>query len=606
MSKDNSNKTNNKSNKYEKPNDLKNTMNKLLSDLKPFKFKIILVIIFAIGGTVFSIMGPKITGEITNIIFDGVMSKISTGVGIDFDKILNIIYKLLTLYVVSAVLNYIQGFIITGVAQKYSYELRERISVKINKLPLSYFDEVSYGDVLSRVTNDVDTVSQTLNQSLSQVITNITTLIGVMIMMLTISVPMTVVTVLIVPLSLLIVSFIVKKSQKYFIEQQSFLGDMNGHIEEVYGGHNIVKAFNAEDDVLEEFSIINDQLYVSSWKAQFLSGVMQPMMNFVGNLGYVLVSILGGWFTIQGKLQVGDILSFIQYTKNFTQPIAQVAQVSNILQSTMASAERVYDFLGEDEEEKVENPIDLSKIDIKGGVSFKDIKFGYNEDQMIINDFTEDIKPGQKVAIVGPTGAGKTTIIKLLMRFYDLNEGAILIDGNNIVDFTREDLRSNFGMVLQDTWLYSNTIKENIRYGRLDASDEDVYKAADAAYAHRFIMTLPNGYDMEINEEADNISQGQKQLITIARAIIADPKILILDEATSSVDTRTETLIQKAMDNLMQNRTSFVIAHRLSTIRDADVILVMKDGDIIEKGNHEELLARGGFYEELYNSQFAE
>lgn len=592
--------------KYDKPQDFKGTSRKLLDDLGPYKVKLILVVVFAIGSTIFSIVGPKIMGTITNIIFEGVIAKITVGDGIDFPRILNIIYKLIGLYVISAVLAYIQGFIVTGVAQSYSYELRERISKKINRLPLSYFDEVSYGDVLSRVTNDVDTVSQTLNQSLSQIITNFVTLIGILVMMIYISIPMTLVALLIVPVSIFFVSLIVKKSQKYFMEQQNYLGEVNGHIEEVYGGHNIVKAFNAEDEVTEKFEEINQDLYQTGWKSQFLSGLMQPIMNFVGNLGYVMVSIMGGWFTIKGRMQVGDILSFIQYTRSFTQPIAQVAQVSNVLQSTVAAAERVYNFLEEDEELEVENPIDMDTVKIDGNVSFENIKFGYNKGETIINNFSQDIKKGQKVAIVGPTGAGKTTIIKLLMRFYDVDEGAILVDGHNIKDFTRHDLRSNFGMVLQDTWLYSGTIKDNIRYGRLNATDEEVYRAADAAYAHRFITTLPDGYDMEINEEADNISQGQKQLLTIARAILSDPKILILDEATSSVDTRTELLIQKAMENLMENRTSFIIAHRLSTIRDADIILVMKDGDIIEKGSHDELIAKKGFYEELYNSQFSE
>ena len=595
-----------RANKYDKPEDFKGTTKKLLDDLKPYRVRLILVFIFAIGSTVFSIVGPKIMGTITNIIFEGVIDKITVGGGIDFPRILDIIYKLIGLYVLSAFLAYVQGFIVTGVAQRYSYELRERISKKINKLPLSYFDKVSYGDVLSRVTNDVDTVSQTLNQSLSQIITNFITVIGILVMMISISVPMTLVALLIVPISIFFVSLIVKKSQGYFMKQQNYLGEVNGHIEEVYGGHNIVKAFNAEDEVVGEFEKINDDLYDSGWKSQFLSGTMQPIMNFIGNLGYVMVSIMGGWFTIKGSIQVGDILSFIQYTRSFTQPIAQVAQVSNVLQSTVAAAERVYGFLEEDEELETENPLSLDDVEIKGNVTFDNIKFGYKEGETIINNFSEDVKPGQKVAIVGPTGAGKTTIIKLLMRFYDVNEGAILIDGHNIKDFTRHDLRSNFGMVLQDTWLYSGSIRENIRYGRLDATDEEVYRAADAAYAHRFINTLPDGYDMEINEEADNISQGQKQLLTIARAILSDPKILILDEATSSVDTRTEVLIQKAMENLMSGRTSFIIAHRLSTIRDADVILVMKDGDIIEKGSHDELIAKKGFYEDLYNSQFSE
>ncbi len=591
---------------YEKAEDFSGTSRKLLNDLKPYKLKLILVVIFAIGSTVFAIVGPKIMGQITTVIYEGVISKITTGGVIDFARIMSIIMKLVVLYAISAVFSYIQGFIVTGVAQRFSYNLREKISKKINKLPLSYFDKVSYGDVLSRVTNDVDTINQALNQSLSMIITNITTIFGVLIMMLSISLPMTLVAILVVPFSVLTALIIVKKSQTYFMSQQKLLGDVNGYIEEIYGGHNIVKAFNAEEQVEGDFQEINQNLRHSALKAFFLSGMMQPLMNFIGNIGYVIVSIMGGWFTIQGKINVGDILSFIQYNRNFTQPIAQVAQISNVLQSTIAAAERVYEFLEEEEELPVEKPLVLKDVNISGRVTFKNIKFGYNEDEMIINNFSEDVAPGKKVAIVGPTGAGKTTIIKLLMRFYDVNEGAILIDGHNIKEFTRHDLRDNFGMVLQDTWLYSGSIRENIRYGRLDATDEEVERAADAAYAHRFINTFPDGYDTEINEEADNISQGQKQLLTIARAILSDPKILILDEATSSVDTRTEVLIQKAMDNLMKGRTSFVIAHRLSTIRDADTILVMKDGDIIEKGNHEELMERGGFYEELYNSQFSE
>jgi ATP-binding cassette subfamily B protein len=493
---------------------------------------------------------------------------------------------------------------VTGVSQKVSYNLRKEISEKINRLPLKYFDSVSHGDVLSRVTNDVDTVSQTLNQSLSQIITSATTLIGVLIMMLYISWEMTIAAILILPLSMVLVLAIVKKSQKYFIEQQKALGKVNGHIEEVYGGHNIMKAFNAEKEVVDQFRKINKELYDSAWKSQFLSGMMMPIMNFIGNLGYVAVSILGGWYASRGVIEVGDILSFIQYIKSFTQPISQVAQISNVIQSTVAAAERVFAFL-EEKEEVTESakPVELEKVE--GRVTFENVKFGYNEDKIIIKSFSADIKPGQKVAIVGPTGAGKTTIVKLLMRFYELNSGRILIDGHDIKEFTREHLRSHFGMVLQDTWLFSGSIMENIRYGRLSASDEEVIEAAKAAHVHRFIKTLPDGYNMMINEEANNISQGQKQLLTIARAILSDPRILILDEATSSVDTRTEILIQKAMENLMRGRTSFIIAHRLSTIKDTDLILVMKDGDIVEQGNHEELLRKKGFYAELYNSQFA-
>jgi ATP-binding cassette subfamily B protein len=561
--------------------------------------------IFAIGSTVFSIAGPQILGKATTKIYEGVISKITgSGGGIDFQYLLNTVLLLLGLYIISAVFSYIQGLIVTGVSQKVSYNLRKEISEKINRLPLKYFDSVSHGDVLSRVTNDVDTVSQTLNQSLSQIITSATTLIGVLIMMLYISWEMTIAAILILPLSMVLVLAIVKKSQKYFIEQQKALGKVNGHIEEVYGGHNIMKAFNAEKEVVDQFRKINKELYDSAWKSQFLSGMMMPIMNFIGNLGYVAVSILGGWYASRGVIEVGDILSFIQYIKSFTQPISQVAQISNVIQSTIAAAERVFAFL-EEKEEVTESakPVELDKVE--GRVTFENVKFGYNEDKIIIKNFSADIKPGQKVTIVGPTGAGKTTIVKLLMRFYELNSGRILIDGHDIKEFTREHLRSHFGMVLQDTWLFSGSIMENIRYGRLSASDEEVIEAAKAAHVHRFIKTLPDGYSMMINEEANNISQGQKQLLTIARAILSDPRILILDEATSSVDTRTEILIQKAMENLMRGRTSFIIAHRLSTIKDADLILVMKDGDIVEQGNHEELLRKKGFYAELYNSQFA-
>ncbi len=592
--------------RFEKPKDFKGTFSKLLNYLRPYKLKLIIVMIFAIGSTVFSIVGPKILGKATTEIFEGIISKISgvEGGGIDFQYILNIILLLIGLYVISALFSFIQGLIVTGVAQKVSYNLRKEISEKVNRLPLKYFDGVSHGDVLSRVTNDVDTVSQSLNQSMSQIITSATTLVGVLIMMLSISWQMTIAAVLILPISMILVMTVVKKSQKYFRAQQKSLGQVNGHIEEVYGGHNIMKAFNAEDEVIEEFSKINGELYNSAWKAQFLSGMMMPIMTFIGNIGYVAVSILGGWYAIRKTIEVGDILSFIQYIRSFTQPIAQVAQISNVLQSTVAAAERVFEFLGEDEEIK-ESEVPVKLEEVEGSVTFENVKFGYNEDKIIINNFSADIKPGQKVAIVGPTGAGKTTIVKLLMRFYDLNEGRILIDGYDINDFTREDLRDNFGMVLQDTWLFSGSIMDNIRYGRLDATDDEVIKASKSAYAHRFIQTLPDGYNMVINEEANNISQGQKQLLTIGRAILSDPKILILDEATSSVDTRTEVLIQKAMENLMKGRTSFIIAHRLSTIRDADLILVMKDGDIVEQGSHEELLQKNGFYAELYNSQFA-
>ena len=592
-----------KGRRFEKPKDFKGTFSKLLDYLSPYKVKLIIVIIFAIGSTIFSIVGPKVLGKATTKIFEGLISKISGGPGIDFGYIKRILLILLGLYGLSSLFSYIQGFIVSGVAQKVSYNLRKEISQKINRLPLKYFDSVPYGEVLSRITNDVDTVSQSLNQSMSQIITSATTFIGVLIMMLSISWQMTIVALLILPISAFLIMTVVKRSQKYFREQQKFLGQVNGHIEEVYAGQNIVKAFNAEDQVISEFEDINQNLYGSAWKSQFISGMMMPIMSFVGNLGYVGVSILGGWLTIRNVIEVGDILSFIQYIRSFTQPITQVAQISNVLQSTIAAAERVFEFLEEEEEvEDTKTPVKLE--DIKGRVTFENVKFGYDEDKLIIKNFTQNIEPGQMVAIVGPTGAGKTTIVKLLMRFYDLNGGRILLDGIDIRDFSREDLRKNFGMVLQDTWLFNGTIMDNIRYGRLDATDEEVIEAAKMAHAHRFIMTLPDGYNMVINEEASNISQGQKQLLTIARAILSNPKVLILDEATSSVDTRTELLIQKAMDNLMKGRTSFVIAHRLSTIRNADLILVMKDGDIVEKGTHEELLAKGGFYYNLYNSQF--
>lgn len=592
-----------KGRRFEKPKDFKGTFSKLLDYLSPYKVKLIIVIVFAIGSTIFSIVGPKVLGKATTKIFEGLISKISGGPGIDFGYIKRILLILLGLYGLSSLFSYIQGFIVSGVAQKVSYNLRKEISQKINRLPLKYFDSVPYGEVLSRITNDVDTVSQSLNQSMSQIITSATTFIGVLIMMLSISWQMTIVALLILPISAFLIMTVVKRSQKYFREQQKFLGQVNGHIEEVYAGQNIVKAFNAEDQVISEFEDINQNLYGSAWKSQFISGMMMPIMSFVGNLGYVGVSILGGWLTIRNVIEVGDILSFIQYIRSFTQPITQVAQISNVLQSTIAAAERVFEFLEEEEEvEDTKTPVKLE--DIKGRVTFENVKFGYDEDKLIIKNFTQDIEPGQMVAIVGPTGAGKTTIVKLLMRFYDLNGGRILLDGIDIRDFSREDLRKNFGMVLQDTWLFNGTIMDNIRYGRLDATDEEVIEAAKMAHAHRFIMTLPDGYNMVINEEASNISQGQKQLLTIARAILSNPKVLILDEATSSVDTRTELLIQKAMDNLMKGRTSFVIAHRLSTIRNADLILVMKDGDIVEKGTHEELLEKGGFYYTLYNSQF--
>lgn len=587
----------------EKAKDFKGTMKKLMGYLTQYKIGLLLVVIFAIGSTIFNIAGPKILGKATTELFHGLISKVSGGSGIDFDKIAKILIGLMCLYVCSALFSFIQGYIMTGVSQKLTYRMRKEISEKIDRLPMGYFDKMTHGEILSRITNDVDTLSQSLNQSATQVITSVATIIGVLVMMLSISPLMTVIAILILPLSMELIGMIVKRSQRYFKEQQEYLGYVNGQVEEVYGGHNIVKAFNKEDDVIDEFDRDNDRLYRSAWKSQFLSGMMMPIMQFVGNLGYVAVVILGGYLAIKKTIEVGDIQSFIQYVRNFTQPIQQVAQVANMLQSTAAAAERVFEFLGEEEEDQtVPNPVSVEGL--KGNVEFKNVHFGYNEDRIIINDFSAKVKDGQKIAIVGPTGAGKTTMIKLLMRFYDVNSGEILIDGHNLKDFNRSELRQMFGMVLQDTWLFHGSIKDNIRYGRLDATDEEVVEAAEAAYVHRFVQTLPEGYDMELNEEANNVSQGQKQLLTIARAILADPPILILDEATSSVDTRTEERIQKAMDNLMRGRTSFVIAHRLSTIRDADLILVMKDGDIIEQGNHEELLKKNGFYAELYNSQF--
>lgn len=587
----------------EKAKDFKGTMKQLLSYMGKYKIAILFVVIFAVGSTIFNIVGPKILGKATTEIFNGLMGKVSGGTGIDFGKIEFILVSLLCIYVVSAVFSFIQGFIMTGVSQKLTYRLRKEISEKINRMPMSYFDTKTHGEVLSRVTNDIDTLSQSLNQSATQVITSVTTIIGVLIMMLSISPLMTIVAILILPISMGLISIIVKKSQKYFKSQQEYLGHVNGQVEEVYSGHGIVKVFNKEEDVIKEFNETNQVLYQSAWRSQFLSGMMMPIMQFVGNLGYVAVVILGGYLSIKKTIEVGDIQSFIQYVRSFTQPIQQVAQVANMLQSTAAASERVFEFLGESEEDQiVSNPVSIEGLE--GNVEFRDVHFGYSEDRIIINDFSANVKSGQKIAIVGPTGAGKTTMIKLLMRFYDVNSGAILVDGHDLKDFNRCELRQLFGMVLQDTWLFHGSIKDNIRYGRLDATDEEVVEAAKAAHVHRFVQTLPNGYNMELNEEASNVSQGQKQLLTIARAILADPKILILDEATSSVDTRTEVRIQKAMDNLMKGRTSFVIAHRLSTIRDADLILVMKDGDIIEQGNHEELLAQNGFYCELYNSQF--
>lgn len=589
----------------EKAKDFKGTMKKLGVYLKPYSLSIAIVILFAIGSAAFSIVGPKILGKATTKIFEGLVQKISgvPDASIDFGYIGNIAMILVALYLVSSLFGIIQSFIMSGVAQKVSYNLRKQISEKMDTLPLNYFDTRTNGEVLSRITNDVDTVNQTLNQSLSQIITSVVTLIGVLIMMFSISWIMTLATFIILPVSMVLISLVVKKSQKYFKSQQEYLGHLNGQVEEVYGGHNIMKAFNREEASTKDFDELNNTLYKSAWKSQFLSGMMMPIMSFVGNLGYVLVSILGGWLTIKSVITVGDIQAFIQYVRSFNQPISQMAQVANIMQSTAAAAERVFEFL--DEEDEVKDPVNsVDPSEIRGEVEFEDVHFGYNPDKIIINDFSVDVKPGQKVAIVGPTGAGKTTIVKLLMRFYDINSGSIKIDGHDIRDFKHADLRNLFGMVLQDTWLFNGTIMENLRYGRLDSTDAEVKEAAKAAHVDHFVKTLPDGYNMVLNEEASNISQGQKQLLTIARAFLKDPKLLILDEATSSVDTRTELLIQKAMEKLMEGRTSFIIAHRLSTIRDADLILVMKDGDIVEQGNHEELLEKGGFYSSLYNSQF--
>lgn len=590
----------------EKPKNFKKTMKQLIRYLEKYKIGLIFVVIFAIGSAIFSIIGPKILGNATEEIFQGLIRKVksSAALGIDFTKVGTILLTLLGIYIISAIFAFIQGFVMTGISQKVSYNLRKEISKKINRMPLKYFDTHTYGEVLSRVTNDVDTVSQNLNQSMTQVITAITTIIGVVVMMLSINVLMTIVAIIILPISMGFIRLIVKKSQKHFRSQQEYLGHVNGQVEEMYGGHNIVKAFNGEKEAIGEFNELNNTLYKSAWKSQFLSGMMMPIMMFIGNLGYVLVSIMGGFLAVKGKITVGEIQSFIQYVRSFTQPIAQSAQVANLMQSTAAAAERVFEFLNEEEEQQtVDNPIKIDNL--SGNVEFDKVHFGYDKDKIIVNDFSANIKAGQKIAIVGPTGAGKTTIVKLLMRFYDLNSGEILIDGNNINDFNRSDLREMFGMVLQDTWLFNGTIEDNIRYGNLKATDEQVVEAAKAAHVDHFIRTLPGGYKMVLNEESSNVSQGQKQLLTIARAILADPKILILDEATSSVDTRTEVLIQKAMDHLMQKRTSFVIAHRLSTIRDANLILVMDKGDIIEQGNHKELLEKDGFYANLYNSQFA-
>lgn len=586
----------------EKAKDFKGTTRKILSYIGSYKIAIVLVMISAVAGTVFNIVGPKVLSKATTEIFNGLVSKVSGGAGIDFHKVGVILLILLGLYCVSALFSFIQGYIMSGISQKLSFRMRKEISEKINRMPLAYFESKTVGEVLSRITNDVDTFGMSLNQSITTLITSVTTLIGVFIMMMTISPLMTLIALVILPISAFLISVVVKHSQKYFKAQQEYLGDINGTIEESYSGHTIIKAFNREEKVNQDFQETNAKLYSSAWKSQFLSGLMQPIMTFVGNLGYVAVAVTGSMLAVAGSITVGDIQAFIQYVRSFTQPITQIAQVFNMLQSMAAAAERIFEFLDEEEEPVTENPVRLE--DIKGEVEFEHVRFGYDPQKPVIHDFTCHVEPGSMVAIVGPTGAGKTTMVKLLMRFYDVDSGCIKVDGENVKDFERRNLREAFGMVLQDTWLFKGTIMENIRYGRLNATDEEVIAAAKAANADHFIRTLPGGYDMELNEEASNVSQGQKQLLTIARAILADNRIMILDEATSSVDTRTEQHIQDAMANLMKGRTSFVIAHRLSTIRDADIILVMKDGDIIEQGNHKQLLAQNGFYAQLYNSQF--
>lgn len=589
----------------EKAKDFKGTLGKLFKYLRPYYFRLVIVVIFASASTVFAIVGPKILAKATDKLSEGIMAKVAGTGGIDFDYIGQIILILVGLYLISALFSYIQGFITSTISQRVAYDLRTSISQKMDRMPLSYFDKHTSGDILSRVTNDIDTIAQSLNQSMSQVITSTVTVIGIFIMMLTISPVMTLIAVCVLPVSMVLIGLVMKRSQKYFARQQADLGDVNGHIEEMYGGHNVVKAFNGEAASVEQFNEYNDNLYESAWKSQFFSGLMQPITGFVGNVGYVAVCLLGGVLAGGGSITIGDIQAFIQYVRQFNQPITQLAQTMNMLQSTAAAAERVFEFLGEEELEPETPKVTADEVaKVEGSVTFADVNFGYLKDQTIINDFSLHVHAGQTVAIVGPTGAGKTTIVKLLMRFYELNSGSILIDGKDIRDFGRQDLRSLFGMVLQDTWLFNGTIKENLMYGKLDASDEEVKEACKVAYVDHFVQTLENGYETMINEESSNISQGQKQLLTIARAFLKDPKILILDEATSSVDTRTEVLIQKGMEKLMEGRTSFVIAHRLSTIRDADTIIVMKDGDIVELGNHDSLLAKDGFYASLYRSQF--
>ena len=589
----------------QKSKNFKGSIKKLMSYIGRFKIQIFLVMLFAAASTVFSVMGPKILGKATTGLAEGLMAKIQGTGGIDFEYIGRILVFVLAIYAVSAIFNFAQGMLMTGVTQKVCYQLRRDISQKINRMPMKYFESRTYGEVLSRITNDVDTLGRGLNQSITQIITSTATLIGVLIMMLSISPLMTLIALVVLPVSGALVSFTVKKSQRFFIKQQEYLGHINGQVEETFGGQNVIKLFNKEQETLDEFNRTNKILYDSAWKSQFFSGMMQPIMAFVGNLGYAGVALCGGILAVKGRITVGDIQAFIQYVKNFTQPIQQIAQVINQVQSMAAAAERVFEFLGEEEEDQAAaNPVDISEHVIEGSVEFDHVKFGYNPDNVIIHDFSANVRPGQKVAIVGPTGAGKTTMVKLLMRFYDVNSGKIMLDGHNVKDYNRRDLRSAFGMVLQDTWLFKGTIMENVRYGRLDATDEEVIAACKAAHADKFIRTLPGGYNMELNEDASNVSQGQKQLLTIARAILADNRVIILDEATSSVDTRTEEQIQNAMDNLMKGRTSFIIAHRLSTIRNADIILVMRDGDIVEQGSHEELLEKNGFYAQLYNSQF--
>lgn len=590
--------------KFEKPKNFRKSLKKLLNYLKDYKLSLILMLIFSLLSVIFTIYGPKVLGSAVNKIYEGLIGKIGGNPNaFDFEGIKKILLFILGLYITSSIFSYIQGILVARVAQKISFKMRRELSLKINRLPLNYFDKKTHGEILSRVINDVDKISTTLNQSVSQIISSVVTIIGVLIMMLSISFKMTLAALLIIPISALIVGFIVKNSQKYFKENSKTVGLVNSHVEEAFAGYQIIKAFNGEEQTREEFSQINDKLYDSSWKSQFVSSMMMPMINFIGNLGYVFVSILGGYLAIRKVIQVGDIVSFIQYIRSFTRPMSQVAQMSSVLQSTLASAERVFEILDEEELEQEENKI-LKEEDVKGRVTFKNVNFGYKENETIIEDFSCDIKPGMKIAIVGPTGAGKTTLIKLLLRFYELNSGSIEIDGVDIREYTRDSLRGIFGMVLQDTWLFNGSIKENIKYGDLNKTDEEVIEASKAAHAHHFIMTQPNGYELNINEQGNNISQGQKQLITIARAILSDPKILILDEATSSVDTRTESLIQKGMEKLSEGKTSFIIAHRLSTIVDADLILVLNDGNIVEQGNHEELLEKDGFYADLYKSQF--